>query len=1120
MPSGRLVPAARSAVRLALAFSALAVVACPARAQLPQTRLFSVFPPGVKAGTPTLDVLVANGTDLDELDQMVFNHPGLKAAPKMADVGGKPTPVLNTFVVSADATVPPGIYEVRVHGLYGLSNPRTFVVGDRDEVQEVEPNNTVETATPLDLNKIVNARSNSATDVDWYKFNATKGQRILAESVASRIDSRMSPVIELYGPNGRRMALARSQVRGDSLLDVTIPSDGTYLLKVYDFVYGGSADHFYRLSLGTGPFIDYVFPPSGVAGSTGSYTLYGRNLPGGAPAGLTVEGHPLEKLTVQIPLPADVTTFSPGQNLQPVEAGNDGVFYQFKGPTGSSNPVIIRFASGPVVAEIEPNDVGAKSQKVAVPAEVVGQFQARGDVDFFSFDAKAGEAYILEAFGERDGTPADPYLTLDRVTKNDKGEETLGRITAVDDDATNLLVNVFDTKTDDVIFRFQVPADGEYRISIRDRYFESRGDPRLVYRLSIRKEAPDYRLVALPLMPGSTPATGVQSWAMGLRRGDTSSFTVLAFRRDGFNGPIDVSIEGLPAGVTARGATIGPNQNSTQLTLTAAENAAPWSGTVKIVGKASIEDPEKVKAAAAARATIKPLADNVPKLETAATKTADDLKKATEAFAKAKEAADKDAANKALQDAAAAAQKVVDTTTAANKTAQDALAAGKNALAAAEAATKAADDAVKTTAKEAVRPARSGTIVWNGAQNVPGVARVGQSMELSVLKEAAPYQVTIAPESFRIEASQGRTILVPVKLIKRNGFDNNVTLTFEGLPQNTNIAVENKPINKGKDDELLKVTIAPNAVVGTYNILLRSQGQVAYVRNPEKLELAKKEQEAATKAVAETAEALKKANADKDAATKKMTEDAEAVKKAVAVKTEAEKKNAAAVEAVKKATEAKDTADKGTDEAAKAAAAKALTDAQAAAKTAADELAAAVKAQTDLEAAAKLSAEAKTKADAAAVEADTKSKAAVAAKTAADAAATAAANVSKPNNINFAAPSESLIIDVRQAPLTLAPNVPGGGAVKRGAKLEVKVAVNRINGFTGPVTLDLAVPPGVVGLKAAQVAVPADQKEGTLVIEAGADATEGPLANVTIRAAADFNGKASVDAVIPVKVDK
>ena len=82
------------------------------------------------------------------------------------------------------------------------------------------------------------------------------------------------------------------------------------------------------------------------------------------------------------------------------------------------------------------------------------------------------------------------------------------------------------------------------------------------------------------------------------------------------------------------------------------------------------------------------------------------------------------------------------------------------------------------------------------------------------------------------------------------------------------------------------------------------------------------------------------------------------------------------------------------------------------------------------------------------------------------------------------------------------------------------MTVNRINGFTGPVTLDLAAPPAVAGLKAASVVVPPDQKEGTLVIEAAGDATEGQLANVTVRGTADFGGKATVDTVIPVKVDK
>ena len=44
---------------------------------------------------------------------------------------------------------------------------------------------------------------------------------------------------------------------------------------------------------------------------------------------------------------------------------------------------------------------------------------------------------------------------------------------------------------------------------------------------------------------------------------------------------------------------------------------------------------------------------------------------------------------------------------------------------------------------------------------------------------------------------------MPVKLQKRNGFDDNVTLTFVGTPQNAQ--VKNKPINKGASEAGLPI---------------------------------------------------------------------------------------------------------------------------------------------------------------------------------------------------------------------------------------------------------------------------------------------------------------------------
>ncbi len=72
---------------------------------------------------------------------------------------------------------------------------------------------------------------------------------------------------------------------------------------------------------------------------------------------------------------------------------------------------------------------------------------------------------------------------------------------------------------------------------------------------------------------------------------------VMAFREDGFGGDIDLSVEGLPAGVTYGNAKIPAGQNSGLLTFTALENAASWSGPLKVLGKAKIADKEVVQEA-------------------------------------------------------------------------------------------------------------------------------------------------------------------------------------------------------------------------------------------------------------------------------------------------------------------------------------------------------------------------------------------------------------------------------------------------------------------------------------------------------------------------------------------
>lgn len=1044
----------RLSLALALAISCFA--AQTALAQLPQARLNTVFPIGGQRGT-AIELTLGGGVDLDEASQLYFSHPGITAVPKTQMVDGKPQPVPGQFVVTIAADVPVGAYDIRVRSLYGLSNPRTFTVGalketteeaaakavvdaavkaaaaakealDKDAKNEALikakadadalvvkanlPNNTTEAATLIDLNTVVNGRSEAAADIDWFKFTAKAGQRVLAELATKHIDSRMEGALELYDATGRRLMHRRAKGRQDPLLDFTVPADGEYRVKVYDFLYNGSAEYFYRLTVHTGPHIDYVMPASGLAGTTAAYTLFGRNLPGGQPSAVkAADGRVLEQLAVQIALPADPTVLDPAEQFEPAEAGVDGITWSLASPAGVSNPVTIFFSSAPTAIEQEPNDTADKAQKLAPPVEVTGQFQARGDIDLYQIDAKANDVYWLEVYGQRSSSSADPVLIVDQVKKDDKGVETLTRITALDDTAVNIGGTLFNTNTDDPVFRFAAPADGTYRIGVRDRAFESHGDPSFIYRLAIRKETPDFRLVTLPPVPTTDPNASAGIWDLGLRKGDNAQLSVMAFRRDGFNGVIDVTVEGLPAGVTCPGASIGPGQVSAMLVFSSTEQAAEFHGAIRIVGKAHVEDAALVKVVTDAETARTAAVAQQSALDKAAVTAAEALKTATDAAAAAKTALDGDANNdakkKAKADADAAAVKAAEE----SKKAADAKAAGEKKIAEITAAIAAAKTARDQAARDVARVARGGTVVFGGnpAALITTTARMARSVTLSVLKEVAPYQ--LATDAVKFNVNQSSQILVPFKLLKRAGFDNPVNMTFVTPPQNVQVEA-NKPIAKGAAAEVYRLFVANNTPPGTYTLFVQSNSQVSYSRNPEAAAAAVKEKEVADKLATDTAAAAKVAADAKVVTDKKMVDTAAEAKKAADAKVVADKLAVDTAAAAKAAADAKVVADKLTVDTAAAAKAaadakvisdKAATDTATAAKTAVDAAAKAKealdkdvnnetlkKAKADADAlVTKTAADAKTATDAKVV-ADKKTvDTAAAAKTAADAKAVA-----------------------------------------------------------------------------------------------------------------------------------
>jgi hypothetical protein len=586
-----------NAMRYAIVLIAGLAAATTAIAELPVARLNTLFPAGGKTGT-TFDVTIT-GQDLDDAAEIHFSNPAIVAKPKLNPDTHRP--LRNVFTVQIGNSVANGVYESRFIGRFGISNSRAFAVGANVELMESEPNGSASTATVIPLNSVVNGRAD-ANGVDYFKFTARKGQRILAECAARQIDSRMEPVLALYDSHGRELERNRS----GGVLDFTAADDGDYLLRLHDFIFRGGDEYFYRLEIGTGPRIDYLFPPAGIAGTKGKYFIYGRNLPGAiAAAGLKFEGKTLEKLEVEIELPkAAVSSLAGTFILNPASSVVEGFEYRFTGTNSEgqlvvSNPYLISLADATVIAEEGSNGRPDQAQKLLPPCEFVGQFYPAGDRDWVSFDAKKGEIYWLEIFSHRLGLPTDPFLLVQQVSKTDKGDEKVSDLQEVYDIDTNIGGPEFNTNNRDLAWRFEAKQDGVCRLMIRDLFNPTQPNPGHVYRFAIRKPRPDFRLLVFP----QTPAPPIKDkkeafvWTPMLRRGETMLLKLLAFRRDDFNGEIDVRVEGLPPGVTAHPTRIQPGKTSGTLLLTADGTASSWTGELKVIGTAKVGETELVHTA-------------------------------------------------------------------------------------------------------------------------------------------------------------------------------------------------------------------------------------------------------------------------------------------------------------------------------------------------------------------------------------------------------------------------------------------------------------------------------------------------------------------------------------------
>jgi hypothetical protein len=445
----------------------------------------------------------------------------------------------------ADADAMPGIRDFRVATAHGASTVGQLLVVQDPVVAEIDgDNNSLEKAQPIPIPSAVCGTIEQLEDRDYYKFHVDAGQSLvfrvrgmLLEDRIHDLQNHLDPILTLRGPNGSTIAVADNDIAGDPLLCQRFERGGDYTLEIRDVRYKGDRDWVYCIEINNRPFVRTLYPLGVAAGKSVAFDVAGYQLPADGPFAWVV--------------PKDWT------------AGLHEIRLPLAGKP--ANPACVVVSDLPLVNELSAShDVVKTAQPVTTPVGINGRLLKEGESDVFKFDAKRGQPLSFEVVSRRAGSPLDSTLRIldakgRTLLEGDDSPES-GRLSA---DAT--------------IEAWSPPADGTYAIEIRDLL--QRGGPEFVYFLKITRAKPRFELAL------DTDKTELSPGTSGV-------VFVSCLRKNGFDGEISLSVDGLPPKVTAFCGRIPAGQRDGCVILTAASDARASIGNIVVRGTATHKRPD------------------------------------------------------------------------------------------------------------------------------------------------------------------------------------------------------------------------------------------------------------------------------------------------------------------------------------------------------------------------------------------------------------------------------------------------------------------------------------------------------------------------------------------------
>jgi len=563
---------------------------------------------------------------IKELPDLPENRLGANGTPSTIDLGPLPprNQVTIEVTIAADADIGPARF--RLQTPLGTSPEGRFLIEPYyGESNDNEPNDTPETAVETYLPAILTGTISKPGDVDYYKIHANAGEQLVFLDGAASIGSSLEPVVTILDANQNVVREWGAKGGTDAIRFAhRFEKAGMYYIRITDFERGGRAAKFYRYIVGNYPLVSSAYPLGIELLKTREIALSGYNLP----AKISVKGerpdysedsillrpeHSFNQARLALGSEPEIDA-SPGQTISIPSTVNgrvtapSGNTYRFRARKDQKLIIeanarrlgsdldsfvevldrdghpIERATVRPVVESsttlYEQSSTGSSVRFSSRTGFHVGDYVMIGgeidrilnipdspdaDIGFDSFngqrlayfdtttEAHAIDKPIYKVEIHPPGTKFAPNgLPLVHLCyQNDDGGPGYGK---------------------DSLLHFTAPADGEYLIHIKD--VEGGSGENFAYRLTIREPHPDFRLSVTPRNPN-------------VPLGGTIPVQVTAFRIDEFNGPIQVVLEGLPAGLHATTGTIAPGQVSTTLLLSAdADAKLAAAAPLKVVGRA------------------------------------------------------------------------------------------------------------------------------------------------------------------------------------------------------------------------------------------------------------------------------------------------------------------------------------------------------------------------------------------------------------------------------------------------------------------------------------------------------------------------------------------------------